>query len=105
MNYPQKTGFNLYQSRHCAYITYSVKTWFLKISLCIYIYNTLIYYIKLELFLLLTGTCKLKQSIPPLQPGLCDIKTVVPIKNDFMGFWWIFIAVREFEAFIQHYLK
>ena len=26
----QKTGFNLYQSRHCAHITYSVKTWFLK---------------------------------------------------------------------------
>ena len=31
MNYPKKTGFNLYQSRHCAYITYTVKTWFLKI--------------------------------------------------------------------------
>ena len=31
MNYPKKTRFNLYQSRHCAYITYSVKTWFLKI--------------------------------------------------------------------------
>ena len=31
MNYPKKTSFNLYQSRHCAYITYSVKTWFLKI--------------------------------------------------------------------------
>ena len=31
MNYLKKTGFNLYQSRHCAYITYSVKTWFLKI--------------------------------------------------------------------------
>ena len=31
MNYPKKTGFNLYQSRHCTYITYSVKTWFLKI--------------------------------------------------------------------------
>ena len=27
----KKTGFNLYQSRHCAYITYSVKTWFLTI--------------------------------------------------------------------------
>ena len=25
MNYPKKTGFNLYKSRHCAYITYSVK--------------------------------------------------------------------------------
>ena len=24
---PKKTGFNLYQLRHCAYITYSVKTW------------------------------------------------------------------------------
>ena len=24
-NYPKKTGFNLYQSRHCVYITYSVK--------------------------------------------------------------------------------
>ena len=37
MNYPKKSGFNLYQSRHCAYITYSVKTWFLKtrFSLCI----------------------------------------------------------------------
>ena len=31
MNYPQKTGFNWYQTRHCAYITYSEKTWFLKI--------------------------------------------------------------------------
>ena len=31
MNYPKKTGFNLYQSRHCAYMTYSVKTWFFKI--------------------------------------------------------------------------
>ena len=30
MNYPKKTGLNLYQSRHCAYITYSMKTWFLK---------------------------------------------------------------------------
>ena len=28
MNYPKKTGFNLYESRHCAYITYSVKTCF-----------------------------------------------------------------------------
>ena len=27
----KKTGFNMYQSRHCAYITYSVKTWFVKI--------------------------------------------------------------------------
>ena len=27
----QKTGFNLYHSRHCALITYSVKTWVLKI--------------------------------------------------------------------------
>ena len=33
MNYPKKTRFNLYKSRHCAFITYSVKTWFLKISL------------------------------------------------------------------------
>ena len=31
MHYPKKPGFNLYQSRHCAYLTYSVKTWFLKI--------------------------------------------------------------------------
>jgi len=30
MNYTKKPGFNLYQLRHCAYITYSVKTWFLK---------------------------------------------------------------------------
>ena len=30
MNYPKKQVFNLYQLRHCAYITYSVKTWFLK---------------------------------------------------------------------------
>ena len=30
MNYAKKTGFNIYESRHCAYITYSVKTWFLK---------------------------------------------------------------------------
>ena len=28
MNYPKKTGFNQYQSRICAYITYYVKTWF-----------------------------------------------------------------------------
>ena len=35
MNYPKKPGFNLYASRHCAYITYSVKTWFLK-SLSVY---------------------------------------------------------------------
>ena len=27
----RKPGFKLYQSRHCAHITYSVKTWFLKI--------------------------------------------------------------------------
>ena len=31
MNYHKKTGFNLNQSRHCAYVTFSVKTWFLKI--------------------------------------------------------------------------
>ena len=32
MNYPKKTAFNLlFQSRHCSYIIYSVKTWFLKI--------------------------------------------------------------------------
>ena len=30
MNYPKKPGFNLYQLRHCAFITYIVKTWFLK---------------------------------------------------------------------------
>ena len=31
----QKSRFNLYQSRHCAYITYNVKTWFLKnLSVC-----------------------------------------------------------------------
>ena len=30
MNNPKKPGFNLYQSRHCAYITSSVKNWFLK---------------------------------------------------------------------------
>ena len=30
MNYPKKPGFNLYQSRHCAYITYSVKSWYFK---------------------------------------------------------------------------
>ena len=30
MNYPKKPGFNLYQLRHCAYITYIGKTWFLK---------------------------------------------------------------------------
>ena len=28
MSYPKKPGFKLYQSRHYAYITYSVKTWF-----------------------------------------------------------------------------
>ena len=35
MNYPKKTGFNLYQSRNCAYIKCSVKAWFFKNSLCI----------------------------------------------------------------------
>ena len=31
----KKTGFNLYESRHCAHITYSVKTCFLKnLSVC-----------------------------------------------------------------------
>ena len=39
MNYPKKPGFNLYQSRHCAYITYSEKTWFLKFSLYMYIFS------------------------------------------------------------------
>ena len=28
-NYPKNPGFNLYQLRHCAYILYSVITWFL----------------------------------------------------------------------------
>ena len=27
MNYPKKPGFNLHESRYCAFITYSVKTW------------------------------------------------------------------------------
>ena len=36
MTYPKKTGFNLYQSRHCAYITYSVKPGFEKLSLYIW---------------------------------------------------------------------
>ena len=31
MNYPRKPDFNLYQSRHCAYITYSVNTWVFRI--------------------------------------------------------------------------
>ena len=26
MNYPKNPGFNMYELRHCAYITYSVKT-------------------------------------------------------------------------------
>ena len=30
MNYPKNPGFDLYHSRHYAYLTYSVKTWFLK---------------------------------------------------------------------------
>ena len=30
MHYPKKPGFNQYQSRHCAYIIFSVKTWFKK---------------------------------------------------------------------------
>ena len=37
MNDPKKLGFNLYQSRHCAYIMYSVTTWFLK---NLYVANT-----------------------------------------------------------------
>ena len=39
MNYPKKPGFNLYQLRHCACITYSVKTWFLKNLSVLNIYN------------------------------------------------------------------
>ena len=41
MNYPPKKGFNLFESRHCAYnITYSVKTRFLKnLSVCTYVYK------------------------------------------------------------------
>ena len=35
MNYLKKPSFNLYQFWHCAYKTYSVKTWFLK-NLCIW---------------------------------------------------------------------
>ena len=36
----QKTGLNLYQSRHCAYIRHSVKTWFKKIrSLSNYLFR------------------------------------------------------------------
>ena len=30
LNYTKKPCFNPYQLRHCAYIPYSVKTWFLK---------------------------------------------------------------------------
>ena len=41
MNYPKKPGFNLYESRHCAYITYGVKTWILK-NLSVAEYNTYI---------------------------------------------------------------
>ena len=37
MNYPKKTGFNLNHSRHCSYITYSVKTWFLKILSVVFV--------------------------------------------------------------------
>ena len=44
MNYPQKTGFNLYQLRNCAYITYSVKTWFFKILSVPYRYKICIMY-------------------------------------------------------------
>ena len=48
MNYPKKPGFNLYQSRHCACITYSVKTWFFKIlSVCLI---KLIFFLSDEVF-------------------------------------------------------
>ena len=43
MNYPKKPGFNMYQSRHCAYITYSVKTWFLKNLSVLHIQYTICY--------------------------------------------------------------
>ena len=39
MNYPKKPGFNLHESRHCGYIKYSVKTFFLK-SLSITVVNS-----------------------------------------------------------------
>ena len=50
MHYPKKPDLNLYQSRHCAYITYRVKTCFLKILsvsyhffffLCVFLSNYL----------------------------------------------------------------
>ena len=54
-NYPKKIGFNLYQSRHCAYITYSLKTWFLK-NVSVYNYIQLVSW---KRFLLMTT----KQSL------------------------------------------
>ena len=56
MNYIKKTGFNLYQSRHRAYITYSVKSCFLKI-LSVY---KLLLHSKLIKIHLLVGTIETK---------------------------------------------
>ena len=42
MNCPKKPGFDLYQSRHRAYTTYKVKTWFSKI-LCIKIRKNILF--------------------------------------------------------------
>ena len=50
MNYPKKPSFNLYQSRHCAYITYSVKTWFLKILSLLYLMKKSLYYLYAVMF-------------------------------------------------------
>ena len=54
MNYSKKkTGFNLYQSRHCAYITYSVNTWFYKILsvTLISVYWILFFWVRLITFI------------------------------------------------------
>ena len=50
MNYPKKPGFNLYQSRHCAYITYGVKTWFLKILSVLLINLIIIFFLIFQLW-------------------------------------------------------
>ena len=43
MNYPKKPGFDLYESLHCAYITYRVKTWFFK-NLSVYVFFLKIFF-------------------------------------------------------------
>ena len=79
MNYPKKPGFNLYQSTHCAYITYSVKTWSLKIlSVCMLSFLCIAYlYLIHRVILGKITTNKYNFCVPSkLPPNLKAFKTL-----------------------------